>query len=177
MGNTKICRYCGNVLYSDAETCEYCGNYLLKEHDNPDLYCKKCKAPVNTDDNFCQECGAMFNMPPEDIIKPKMHNMAGIPYNIGIFLTSLAIGFAMTVFYTSGKEVSLGENFVYFGIAFVISEILLYIYFLPSILAIENNNRNAYFIYICNLLLGITIVGWIVAMVYATQSKNVPPAE
>lgn len=175
MGQTKICRYCGNVIYSDAQTCEYCGKYLLKEHDNKDLFCAKCKAPVNTDDNFCQRCGAVFNLPDEDLTNlQKQHNIAGIPYHVGIFLTSLALSFAITVYAVSGKEMTAGDYFVYYSVAFVVSEIFLYIYFLPSIIAIENNNSNACLIYICNLLLGATIIGWIISLILALQSKKRP---
>lgn len=170
MGDTKICRYCGNVIYSDEETCEFCGKYLLKEHDNPDLFCAKCKAEVNTDDNFCQRCGAVFNIPEEEVIAPIRHNIAGIPYNIGIFLTSIAASIAITVFYTSGKDT--GFDFAFLGLAFVLAEIFLYIYFLPAILAFENNNPNAYFIYVLNLLLGVTVVGWILALVFALKSDK-----
>ena len=174
MEQTKICRYCGNVVYKDEQTCQYCGNYLFKEHDNPELFCKKCKAPVNTDDNFCQACGAMFNLPPEDIVKERSerHNMAGIPYNIGILLTSFVISIAITVINTLGKGTPIGEIFVLWGISFVAAEILMYIYFLPSIIAIENNNSNGYFIYVCNLFLGVTVVGWILALVLALNSKQ-----
>lgn len=175
MAQTKICRYCGQVLYSDAETCDYCGRYLFKEHDNPDLVCTKCKSPVNTDDNFCQKCGAVFNIPSEPIEPlPVRHNIAEIPYNIIVFFTSIAVSIAATVFFTVGKEINIGQIFVYWGVAFVASEILLYIYFLPSIIAIENNNTNAYFIYVCNLLFGVTVVGWIVALVFAFQTRKPP---
>ena len=175
MGQTKICRFCGNVIYSDAETCEYCGNYLNKPHDNKDLFCSKCKAPVNTDDNFCQRCGAVFRIPEEgQFEKPFKHNINGIPYHIGILLKAFALSFAITVFAASGKETTFGGNCVFFSIAFVLSEIFLYIYFLPSIIAIENNNRNLCLIYILNLLLGITVIGWFVAIGLAMQS-NKPP--
>lgn len=173
MGQTKICRYCGNVIYKEDQTCEYCGKYLLKEHDNKDLFCAKCKAPVNTDDNFCQNCGAVFNLPDEDLTDlPKRRNIAGIPYNIGIFLTSLALGFAIMVYAASGKEMTTGDYFIYYAVAFVVSEIFLYIYFLPSIIAIENNHSNTFLIYICNLLFGITIIGWFVTLIIAIQSNE-----
>jgi len=174
MGQTKICRFCGNVIYSDAQTCEYCGRYLCKPHDNPDLVCATCKAPVNTDDNFCQNCGAVFNIPEKTYDTPMVvkGNMMGIPYNLGIFLTSIAASIAITVFATSGKDTTVGQYFLYAGIGFVVAEICFYIYFLPSIIAIEKNHPNSYLIYFCNLLLGITVVGWFVALTFALQSKK-----
>lgn len=172
MSSTKICRYCGNIIDVDAQTCEYCGNYLCKEHDNKDLFCSKCKAPVNTDDNFCQKCGAVFRIPDDSLTNLTIkHNIMGIPYHLGILLTSLAVGFAITVYATSGKDITLGGSFIYFCIAFLIAEIILYIYFLPSIIAIENNHKSTLLIYIFNLLSGITIIGWFITLIFALQSK------
>ena len=172
MSDTKTCRYCGQIIYSDAQNCEYCGKFLNKEHDNPDLYCKKCKAPVNTDDNFCQNCGAIFNIPEDDGNAGEfIHNIAGIPYHLGILLTSLAASFAITVF-MSEADTTIGEKSILFGVAFIVAEIAFYIYFLPSILAIENNNPNAYAIYLCNLLLGVTVIGWFVAFMLAQRPKK-----
>lgn len=174
MAHKKMCRYCGKVLPFDAQNCEYCGKYLMKPQDNSGLVCAKCKASVNEDDNFCQKCGAIFNL---DFYKnqepePLPHNVNGIPYNIGILLTSLAASIAISVFAGSGKEMGIGQYFLYFGIGFIASEVFLYIYFLPSILAFENNNPNAYFIYICNLLLGATVIGWFISLVFALQNKQ-----
>ena len=172
MADTKICRYCGNIVYREAKTCGYCGKFLMKPHDNPDLVCEECKAPVNTDDNFCQECGAVFGLP-EVVINPDppKGNMLGIPYNIGILLTSFAASIAVTVFATSGKEITTGGYFIFGAVAFIVSEIFFYIYFLPTILAIEKNNPKIFLIYILNLLLGITVIGWFVALIMGMQEQ------
>ena len=169
MRETKICRFCGNIIYSDEHNCKYCKKNLDVE-DTPDMFCTRCKAPVNIDDNFCQKCGAIFNIPDEPI--PVKRNMLGIPYNIGILLTSLAISLAITVLTTSGKEVTFVDYIIYYCIAFIVSEIVLYVYFLPSVIAIENNHTNTYFIYVFNLLLGITVIGWFAALIFALQSKE-----
>ena len=177
MGDTKICRYCGKIIYSDSKNCDYCGKYLYKPHDNPDMVCEVCKSPVNSDDNFCQVCGAIFSLPegydPNDNEPPpRRGNRIGIPYNKGILLTSIAASIAITVFATAGKETSIGGYFLFLSISYILAEIFLYIYFLPSIIAIENNNPNACFVYICNLLLGITIIGWIISLVFALQNER-----
>ena len=169
MRETKICRFCGNVLYRDEQKCSYCKKDLNIE-DTPDMFCKKCKAPVNEGDYFCQRCGAIFNIPEE--IVPEKHNMAGIPYHIGILLTSFAVSFAITILATAGKETNFFSSFIFYSIAFVAAEAALYIYFLPSIIAIENNHPNTLLIYIFNLLSGITIIGWIVTLIFAIKSKQ-----
>ena len=169
MSEMKICRHCGNEIKSDAKKCKYCKREV-NIPDTPELYCTKCKAPVNTEDNFCQRCGAIFNIP--DFEPPAKHNVHEIPYNIGILLKALAVSFAITVFATSGKDVTSGGMAVYFITAFIISEIFLYIYFLPTILAIEKNKDNALFLYVCNLLFGITIIGWFAALVIAIKQDE-----
>ena len=170
MGDTKICRHCGKEIKSNAKKCKYC-KYELDIEDTPELYCTRCKAPVNTEDNFCQKCGAIFNIP-EDIDKPVIHNKNGIPYHIGILLKAIAISFAIGTFATTGKDISTGGMFGYYGAAFIISEIALYIYFLPTILAIENNKSNMLFLYVFNLLLGITVLGWFAALIFAIKSEE-----
>ena len=169
MRKTKICRHCGNEIKVDAKVCKYC-KWELDIPDTPDLFCTRCKAPVNDEDYFCQQCGAIFRIP--DFEPPARHNINEIPYNIGILLKALAIGLAVTVFATSGKDITPGVMALYYIAAFILCEIFLYIYFLPTILAIENNKDNALALYICNLLFGITIVGWFVTLVLSLPNEK-----
>ena len=164
----KICRHCGNYIYEKAKKCKYCKSEL-DIGNTPDMFCTRCKAPVHVDDNFCQYCGAIFNIP-EDFEKPVIHNIMGIPYHIIILLMTIAISTAITIFTSAGKETAF--DFIFFIVAFIAVEFILYIYFLPSIIAIENNHRNTLIIYITNLLFGITIIGWFVTLVMAIQSDN-----
>jgi len=48
----------------------------------------------------------------------------------------------------------------------LVALIVLIVYFLPSIVGFEKRNRNA--IFILNLLLGWTLIGWIVALIWAS---------
>ena len=45
--------------------------------------------------------------------------------------------------------------------------LLLILYFIPSIVATAGDRKNVNAIFILNLLLGWTIIGWIVALVWA----------
>jgi hypothetical protein len=45
------------------------------------------------------------------------------------------------------------------------------IHFLPTIVALLRNSRHTLAIFFVNLLLGWTIVGWVVAMVWAATSE------
>jgi len=47
-------------------------------------------------------------------------------------------------------------------------------YFLPSIIAFARNKRDLLVIFLLNLFLGITVIGWVVALVWA--AKNDAPS-
>jgi hypothetical protein len=61
------------------------------------------------------------------------------------------------------------------GIGFLL--ILAAVYFLPAIVASSRHHRNRLAIGILNLLLGWTVLGWIVAMVWACTSDVEPRPE
>jgi len=57
--------------------------------------------------------------------------------------------------------------FPFFGIPFLL-------YFLPSIIALARSKRDTLAIFLLNLFLGWSVIGWIVALVWA--AKNDVPA-
>ena len=46
------------------------------------------------------------------------------------------------------------------------------IYFLPSIVAVFRSKSNTLAIFILNLFLGITFIGWVVALIWAVSKDN-----
>lgn len=56
------------------------------------------------------------------------------------------------------------------GIAFLIFAIM--IYFLPAELAASNKHRNALAVFLLNLFLGWTFIGWVVALVWASMRTD-----
>ncbi len=53
--------------------------------------------------------------------------------------------------------------FPFFGMPFVL-------YFLPSIIALARGKRDLLAIFLLNLFLGVTVIGWIVALVWAAKN-------
>ena len=51
--------------------------------------------------------------------------------------------------------------------------IFLFVYFIPTIVAYSRNHRNALAIFILNLFLGYTLVGWVVALIWAVYNYEV----
>jgi hypothetical protein len=64
--------------------------------------------------------------------------------------------------------------FFFFPFVFTwgIAAILFIPYFLPSIIALIRRSNNAGGIFLLNLLLGWTFIGWIVSLVWAIASRN-----
>ncbi|MET0010901.1 superinfection immunity protein [Dehalococcoides mccartyi] len=61
-------------------------------------------------------------------------------------------------------------DFFFSGIFGLISfTISLALYFLPSIIALANHRRNTLAIFLLNLLLGWTFIGWVVALVWSVK--------
>jgi hypothetical protein len=57
----------------------------------------------------------------------------------------------------------------------VLVPIGLYIYFLPTFVARGNNHRNLLAVLLFNIFLGWTLLGWVVALVWASmKSKHQP---
>jgi hypothetical protein len=48
------------------------------------------------------------------------------------------------------------------------------LYFLPSIIALARSKRNTLSIFLLNFFLGWTLVGWIVALVWAVKADDYP---
>lgn len=57
-------------------------------------------------------------------------------------------------------------------IAFAALFLLLYIYFLPTITAIKRNSPHKTAVVIVNIIFGVTLVGWLVALLLATKQPQ-----
>jgi hypothetical protein len=65
------------------------------------------------------------------------------------------------------SDTSPFEVFLYIVLAFLVPTIIILVYFFPSMVASRRGNRNTKAIYVLNLFLGWTELGWIVALVWA----------
>lgn len=52
--------------------------------------------------------------------------------------------------------------------------LLLVGHFLPSIIALARGHHNGFAIFLTNLLLGWTVIGWVVALIWSTTSIQRP---
>lgn len=52
--------------------------------------------------------------------------------------------------------------------------IMCFIYFVPTIVAFGRGHKNALAIFILNLFLGYTLVGWVIALIWAVYNSETP---
>ena len=57
---------------------------------------------------------------------------------------------------------------------FLLALIAIFIYFLPAIIAYSRGHKNALAIFILDLFLGYTFVGWVGAMIWAVYNSEKP---
>lgn len=60
-------------------------------------------------------------------------------------------------------------------VGLIVIGILLALYFLPSLVAAMRHHRQAVAIFMLNIFLGWTLLGWVVALVWACMNPS-PPA-
>ena len=67
-------------------------------------------------------------------------------------------------------ELALG---IILGLAFL--AVALAVYFLPTVIAYARVKRNIWAIFALNLLLGWSVIGWVIALVWALSVETVDP--
>ncbi|WP_421791799.1 superinfection immunity protein [Hyphobacterium sp.] len=50
--------------------------------------------------------------------------------------------------------------------------VLIAMFFLPSLIALVRSHHNAFAIFLTNFLLGWTLIGWIIALIWSTTSTR-----
>jgi hypothetical protein len=68
--------------------------------------------------------------------------------------------------------VLLAAQLIPLVIGLAAASLSLALYFLPSIIAISRDHRNAGPIFLLNLLLGWTFIGWVVALVWSCTAQE-----
>jgi len=56
------------------------------------------------------------------------------------------------------------------GITYIVVSFLLYM--LPTVIAALRNHHNGGAIFVCNLILGWTVIGWCIALIWSFTSTN-----
>ncbi len=59
---------------------------------------------------------------------------------------------------------------------FVLGLGLMVVYFIPSVVGFVRCKQNGYAIFLCNLFLGWSVVGWLAALVWSVRPEPLPAA-
>ena len=163
--DTKNCPYCGEIININAKKCKYCKTWIVKQEEEY-IRCPFCQEPVLADAEKCPHCG-------EWLVDESNENSCGCgfanPMVNGIAILSLIIliiGFFIAIF---------GGGFETFFIALAIAIAFcfgMYIYFLPTIIAISRNHPQRLAIFLINLFFGETVIGWVGSMVWAVMHRQ-----
>lgn len=62
-------------------------------------------------------------------------------------------------------------NQEYYTIQLIVIIVLMLLYLFPTLIALSRNSTHSLPIYLFNLLLGWTVLGWVVALVWAVMPK------
>lgn len=176
---TKICPFCGKEISIRAKKCKYCGKWLNDlqqennnkyksdiKHQNSDVdlrsqnnekICPYCcqKIPINA--QKCQFCGEWLNQ------KPEKENSAYKAFQIIIGMIIVIVGVLLECASNGGGA----------GLVFAIVAIIaMGIYFLPTTIADNKRHKNTTAIFVVNLFFGYTIIGWVIALIWALTDEH-----
>lgn len=167
---TKICPFCGKEILIKAQKCKFCGSWLNQQETKPESVqklntenieatktCPYCCQHIPKEAQKCQFCGEWIKQ------KPEKENVV---YKCFTILTGILI-----VIIGGILEYASGGNGA--GVVFaLIVGILLGIYFLPTTIADNKRHKNTTSIFVVNLFFGCTLIGWVIALVWALTEEH-----
>lgn len=176
---TKFCCFCGKEISINAKKCKYCGRWLNDTNDNvkhlnipqkeeevvqnkteTKKQCPFCCQMIPSNARKCQYCGEWISETdnPQELC-PGFFVFQSFAYAIFILLT---IGFSLGINLFSGLLIGLCCFITY------------WLYFIPTYVALYREHRKTTAIFIINLILGETFIGWVVALVWALSGDRYP---
>lgn len=176
---TKICPFCGKEISIRAKKCKHCGkwlndlqqensdrsefdinqpnSYIDSRSQNNEKICPYCcqKIPINA--QKCQFCGEWLNR------KPEKENSAYKACQIVLGIIIVIIGVLLECASNGGGA----------GLVFaIVAAIAMGIYFLPTTIADDKRHKNTTAIFVVNLFFGYTIIGWVIALIWALTDEH-----
>lgn len=135
--------------------------------------CELCNAEMQVrrsqigEDVECPSCGTLttarrkavnYTPPPPP----------GVPwYRTTLFYFFAAAAFVSTLGGLAGGPSGIWKGLLVFGLLSIVA----FFYFLPSFFAMWGEHHNSRAIFLLNLLLGWTLLGWIIALIWSTTKK------
>lgn len=144
----KFCKNCGNQLVELQTTEEKNNNYYENEDNKGTMTkCPYCYSAVPKYAKKCPKCGEWL----ERDTPLGCYTILSVL----VFLSSLGIFNLIT-------EDGVTAFFISLAVVFV-----LWIYFIPAWIAEIRNNPSTTAIFVVNLFLGWSLIGWVIALIWA----------
>ncbi len=161
---TKICPFCGKEILIKAQKCKFCGSWLNPKNTQSETIkqetmktCPYCCQQIPKDAQKCQFCGEWIKQ------KPEKENSVYKTCQIIIEILIVIIGVLLECATNGGGA----------GLVFaLIAAVAMGIYFLPTTIADEKRHKNTTAIFIVNLFFGYTVIGWVIALIWALTEDH-----
>jgi len=157
-------------------------------NQNMNNFCVMCGQPLLPDTRFCGGCGteaAQLRIPAtsQRNVAAMMEDRATAPsaapnpssFHWGYwFWLVVSIVVALGLFGGAGLGNTIGMNNSLMVFVVVFAALVCLIYCLPAIIAFTRRHRSRWVILAINLAFGATVIGWVIALVWALNIVDAP---
>ena len=164
---TIKCPYCGDEINANAKKCKHCGEWLVEnEVKTPTKVqtskrCQFCGCIIPESAERCPKCGEWL------VREENGRHEKGNGYIVSIIAWVIGLLICLGIV-ESGSEQDIGAGIV-MGIVFAI---VIEVYLLPTRIALDKRHTQLFLVTAVNVLLGYTLIGWLVALAIASMQRS-----
>lgn len=159
----KKCPYCGDEINANAKKCKHCGEWLVENEVNAPASvqkskrCQFCGCIIPETAERCPKCGEWL------VREENSRHKKGNGYIVSII--AWVIGFLIFL----GLSAEGCNDGIIWG---VVVGLIIETYLLPTRIALEKKHTQLFLVIAINVLLGYTLIGWLVALAIASMQRS-----
>lgn len=127
--------------------------------------CQFCGSIISKNARKCPRCK-------EWLIREEHENYGGNGKIISILAWAFSALIALVIIGASDTNNPNDVGMTVAGVLFFVIGISIEIYFLPTRIALNKNHTQLFLVIVLNVLLGCTVIGWIIALTVASMQRN-----